>query len=267
MSRTEIFYRDAAGFRNEPLRWAWALGAVYNVYHGFPVDLPLDHETASRDVPEELDAARTYLPRDWGIEDRASLIASMVRLGRGGHRRPHRALVRRLCALPSQPWAGYEEADRERAANGDAEAHQRLWRMWAVERDILHCRTASLLAFDAARAAQLARNGLALGYLDEAETRGFVFDLAREVSASFATWEAYARDFLLGRTFWAGQPDDGTWEPVLGLLGTRPDSPWRHLPFAFPEDAASRAVTSADARDGPYWTLESAPVRAAAASS
>lgn len=263
MSDLPILYLDDPGYRAEPLRWAYALGAVYNVAHGFPVDLPVDPETAEGRFGGPLAEMRGFLSRDWSIEDRAGLVAAMEWLGREGHRRGHRALVRRLCALPGEAWREYEAADRERVQEGDEDARGRLWRLWAVERDLLRCRAAPFLAFDAARAAQLARNGYALGYLDRDEVRAYLFDLAREVSASFPNWEAYGADFVVGRAFWVGTHDPDAWDGIVGRLAVEDDSPWRRLPFGFPEDEDSRALTSVDSRDGPCWTLETAP-RAAA---
>ena len=82
-----ILYRDEAGYRNEPLRWAWALGALYNVYHEFPVDLPVDGETAARDYTAPTGTARLYLDRDWSVSDRAGLVGRLNELGRHGERR------------------------------------------------------------------------------------------------------------------------------------------------------------------------------------
>lgn len=254
-----FLYADEAGFRHEPLRWAWALGAVYNLHHHFPVDLPVDAETAARDFTEAVGSARLYLDSDWDITDRAGLVAQMIQLGRAGHRRSHRDLVRRLCALPGAAWEENSAKIRGWAEEGNARAVGDLWRMWAVHRDLMGCRTASFLAFDAARAAQLARCGHALGWLDANETRSFLFDLAREASGTFVSWHDYAADFEVGRAFWFGRPEADPWPPLLARLLSDARSPWTRLPFAFPEDAASRDVTSADTRDGPYWTLETAP--------
>lgn len=261
-----IVYLDEPGYRNEPLRWAWALGAVYNLSQGFPVDLPVDAETAAERFTQPVGSARLYLDRDWSIGDRAALVAQMIKLGRAGYRRTARALVRRLCSLPGAAWDENSAKVRAWAEDGHASAVQDLWRMWAAHRDLMGCRTASFLAFDAARAAQLARCGHALGWIDAAETRAFMFDLARETSATFESWRDYAHDFEVGRAFWFGAHETGTWPPLLARLLADQRSPWMHLPFAFPEDDASRAIGSADARGGPFWTLETAARASEAAS-
>ena len=254
-----LVFRDEAGFRQEPLRWAWALGAVYNLHHRFPVDLPVDADIAAREYTEQVGAARLYLDRDWEIGDRAALVARMSQLGRAGHRRGHRDLVRRLCSLPGTAWEENSAKARASVEDGNSRAQGELWRMWAVHRDLMGCRSASFLAFDAARAALLARCGHALGWLDAADTRAFMYDLARETSATFASWHDYARDLEVGRAFWLGRHETDTWPPLLAQLLSDPRSPWTRLPFVFPEDAASRDFGSADTRDGPYWTLETAP--------
>ena len=261
-----IVYVDEAAYRNEPLRWAWALGAVYNVHQGFPVDLPVDAETAAERFTEQVGNARLYLDRDWSIGDRASLVTQLRMLGRHGHRRHHRDLVRRLCALPSGAWDENSAKIRAWAEDGHANAIADLWRMWAIHRDLMGCRTASFFAFDTARAAQLVRCGHALGWLDAEETRGFVFDMARETSATFRSWQDYAHDFEVGRAFWFGRHEPETWPPLQARLLAEGRSPWTRLPFAFPEDDASRAIGSADTRDGPFWTLETLEIGPEAAS-
>ncbi|KMO14363.1 DUF1266 domain-containing protein [Methylobacterium indicum] len=264
MSEPPFLYLDDAGYRSEPLRWAYALGACYNLYHEYPVDLPVDPETAGRRFRGQRDRAEGWLRRDWSIEDRAGLVAAMGWLGRDGHRRDHRALVRRYCALPGRGWHEREAMLAEHAREGNEAAQAQLWRMGAVGRDLLGCRAANFLAFDAARAAQLARNGYVLGFLSLDEVRAYLFDLAREVSASFASWPDYGRDFVVGRAFWAGAHEAEPWDPLMRRLDTEIDSPWRRILFGFPEDETSRGVTSADTRDGPCWTLETAPVAARA---
>ena len=115
-------------------------------------------------------------------------------------------------------------------------------------------------------AALLARCGHALGWIAAAETRAFMFDLAREVSATFESWQDYAHDFEVGRAFWFGVHETEIWPPLLARLLADARSPWTRLPFVFPEDEASRAIGSADARSGPFWTLETLERRPDAAS-
>ena len=256
-----ILYLDEAGYRHEPLRWAWALGALYNLYHEFPVDLPLDAETAARDYTEPTGNARLYIDRDWGVSDRAGLVGKLNDLGRHGERRAQRHLVRRLCAYPGASWEEHEAQARAAYEQGNQGAAGYLWRMWAVHKELMGCRTASFLAFDAARAAQLARCGQALGWLSAEETRAYVYDLARETSATFTSWQDYAADFEVGRAFWAGRHEADTWPRLQAMLLADERSPWRRLPFAFPEDETSRAIGAADTRAGPCWPLEPAPHR------
>lgn len=235
-------------FASVEQRWAYAVGAPYHVGHGHPVD----------GLPEavEADGERAMLARDWGIDDRASLIEAMNHLGSEGHR--HRlALKLRYYAMIWRPAvASMREELRATIREGGDEAEEataNLWRLDAVQADLQGIRSSSLLAFDAARGIMLARDGLMLGWLEEDEAWAYILDVARDVRRSYASWTAFGDDFVLSRNVWAGNGDPDVFNTVVALLGRNAASPWRTLAW----DAGYLSVP-APVRTGAdlVWTLE-----------
>ena len=229
-------------------RWAYAVGAPYHVGHGRPVD----------GLPDAIDAdrERTMLERDWGIEDRASLIEAMNQLGSEGHR--HRlALKLRYYAMIWRPAvaAMREElrANIREGADDAGEAAANLWRLDAVQADRAGIRSSSLLAFDAARGIMLARDGLMLGWLEEDEAWAYMLEVGRDVQRGYASWAAFGADFVLSRNVWAGDGDPDVFDTVVALLGRDAASPWRTLAW----DTGGLSVP-APVRTGAelVWTLE-----------
>ena len=229
-------------------RWAYAVGAPYHVGHGHPVDgLP---------EPVNADSQRAMLARDWGIEDRVSLIEAMNHLGNEGHR--HRlALKLRYYAMIWRPAvASMREELRATIREGGDEAEDaaaNLWRLDSVQADLPGIRSSSLLAFDAARGIMLARDGLMLGWIGEDEAWSYMLEVARDVRRSYPSWAAFGADFVLSRNVWAGNGDPDVFDAVVKLLGREPASPWRTLVW----DAGDLAIP-APVRIGAdlVWTLE-----------
>ena len=229
-------------------RWAYAVGAPYHVGHGHPID----------GLPEAVDAddERAKLARDWGIDDRASLIEAMNHLGSEGHR--HRlALKLRYFAMIWRPAvASMREELRATIREGGDEAEEAtsdLWRLDAVQANLPGIRSSSLLAFDAARGIMLARDGLMLGWLQEDEAWAYMGEVARDVRRSYSSWAAFGADFVLSRNVWAGDGDPDVFDVVVAMLGRDAASPWRTLEW----DAGDLAVP-APVRVGAElaWTLE-----------
>ena len=234
--------------RKDERSWSWAVGAPYHFGHQMPIDGPDPQPSA--DVKERL---RTMLARDWGIEDRASLIKQLNALGLAGHRRGHIVLVQSYSLLPADSYQGMRERVAEKAKT-DADATAELFRLDAAYHDMAGVRGASFLAFDSARAVMLARSGYALGWLGEAELWVFVLQVGRAVRAGFSSWEAYGRDFMIGRQFWAGTAKPSMFDLLTTQLLQDARSPWRQLswdqgPKASPDDGGLPP-------DAPYWTSE-----------
>ena len=234
--------------RKDERSWSWAVAAPYHAGHQTPIDGPDPHPSA--EVKERL---RTMLSRDWGIEDRASLIQRLNALGESGHRRRHVPAVQGYSLLPADAYQRMRERFAEKAKS-DEDAAAELFRLDAAYHDMPGVRGASFLAFDAARAVMLARSGYSLGWLTEAETWTFVLQVGHAVQAGFASWEAYGRDYTLGRQFWAGTAQPSLFDRLVTQLLQETRSPWRQLRWDHgPKTAPDGAGLPPDA---PYWTNE-----------
>lgn len=236
--------------------WAHALGAVYHVAHRLPLDALLGPDSAA--ARERGGDMRAMLREWWGIEDRDELVRVLDRLGFEGHRRRHGARLRRYAAMFRPEVASLREelraATREGGEGAD-EARKELWRLDAVQADLRGLRSAPLLAFDAARAAMLARTGRLLGWLAEGEVLAYLLDVARDAGRTYRSWAEYAADYTLGREVWSGGEPDPEFDEAVEALLHDERSPWVTLPWARDDLAVPRPVRPLPA-DAPVWTLE-----------
>lgn len=248
--------RAADRLRDGARGWAYAVGAVYHVPHGFSVDgidpLPRD------------DFQQAMLERDWNIENREALIDQLNQLGAEGHRFGNVSRLRYYSMQWRPSVASMREElraqVRDAAADGDdgeddaGDAAANLWRLDAVQADLRGIRSSPLLAFDAARGVMLARAGLMLGWLGEEETWAYLIDLARDVQRTYPSWAAYGADFLLSRDVWRGNALPDGFDATVDLLTRDPASPWTTLPWDLPLHPPGIVRTVADRQ--PVWTLE-----------
>lgn len=157
------------------------------------------------------------LESGWGITDHASAMSSLAwLLGGGGHHAPYQQVRR---ALHAQDTAGLDRR------------HVKVVRQWEPQ-----VGEVGGLAFDLARAADIAAQGVALGYLSERQGRqvlGQCRQVARE--APFRDWTHYGRSFQAGAAFWNADPvrNRGYASAVDWLLSSD-DSPWRRDPWPPP---------------------------------
>jgi hypothetical protein len=97
-----------------------------------------------------------------------------------------------------------------------------------------------LLAWDLSRLIFLARDGYALGYIDENEAWKWIDSAAVVLRESYSSWHDLGSQFLVGRMFWGGVADASR----LYLEGDRargkllaPDGLWAGIPWP-PRSAA-----------------------------
>ena len=251
MSSPDLIFSKGPALAGERA-WAYALGAVYHVAHGFAVNAVL---------PEPQDGMhRDMLARDWGVNGRAELVECLNDLGAHGHRHRHGTQLRYYALLWRPAIASMREEYRAsiREDGSDAsEASKNLWRLDAVQSDRGGIRASPLLAFDAARAIMLARAGLMLGWLAEPEAWAYMLDVARNAQRTYRSWAAYGTDFILARDVWAGRRCGDIFDDVVTQLLSDPDSPWLQLAWEQPGLSVPRALHPAVLPDdAPVWTLE-----------
>ncbi|OLV16890.1 DUF1266 domain-containing protein [Deinococcus marmoris] len=164
------------------------------------------------------DELRRSLVEGWEITDQTSVMSSLAWLLDSGHRTPYQAVRQHL------------QADgRTSDLNKRLAAVVRKW-----EREVGEV---GGLAFDLARAVDIAAQGVALGYLSEAQ--GWrVLAQCRQVArdAAFRDWAHYGQSFRAGAEFWKsggvidGVRNKGYAQTVRWLLEDA-DSPWVRDPW------------------------------------
>ena len=164
------------------------------------------------------DELRSSLEEGWEITDHTSAMSSLAwLLGGGGHHAPYQEVRQSL-------QAGDEKALNRRLAT--------VVGRWEPEVGEI-----GGLAFDLARAADIAAQGVALGYLSEAQgwqMLGQCRRMARD--AGFRDWTHYGQSFLAGAEFWKsggvidGVRNRGYAQTVKWLLDD-PESPWLRDPW------------------------------------
>jgi len=164
------------------------------------------------------DELRASLEAGWDITDHASAMSSLAwLLGGGGHHAPYQQVRQSLQV------GNAKELDRRLAA---------VVGKWEPE-----VGEVGGLAFDLARAADIAGQGVALGYLSEAQgwrVLGQCRQMARE--AAFRDWAQYGQSFLAGAEFWkSGGVTDGLrnrgYAKTVKWLLEDTDSPWQREPW------------------------------------
>lgn len=159
------------------------------------------------------DELRQSLVEGWDITDHASAMSSLAWLLDSGHRAPYQAVRQHL-----QSGAGMGDLNKRLAA---------VVGKWEGE-----VGEVGGLAFDLARAADIAAQGVALGYLSEAQgwrVLGQCRQMARD--AAFRDWKHYGQSFRAGAEFWkSGGVIDGVrnkgYAQTVSWLLEDADSPW-----------------------------------------
>lgn len=165
------------------------------------------------------DELRQSLVEGWEITDHTSALSSLAWLLDSGHRAPYQTVRQHL-----QLGAGTSDELNKRLA-----AVVGKWESEVGE--------VGGLAFDLARAVDIAAQGVALGYLSEAQgwrVLGQCRQMARD--AAFRNWAHYGQSFRAGAEFWKsggvidGVRNKGYAQTVRWLLEDA-DSPWVRDPW------------------------------------
>ena len=143
---------------------------------------PLEYFYRLTPPDKHLKDQRETLESGWDVTDHASALSSMAWLLGGGHRSPY-AEVRQLTLEGHSP----PELKRELGV-------VRQWEAQVGE--------SGGLAFDLARAADVAAQAFALGYVSEKECWRILSQCRQMALDTFAGWEGYGLSFQAGAMFW-----------------------------------------------------------------
>lgn len=215
--------------------WALAASALQNAVNQDHHSLPGGWWAMSNAVA----AARDGLAEGWGVNDRGDLLRTLRWLKNEGHRQDFEAM-----------------AEHQRRANA---AQRALLNIAASLNPTISNRLAvvrqysgelgakGILAWDLDRYVFVCGRGYLAGYLTEEEFWWRVMPVARQLQATFSSWEELGRNHLIGRSFWSlrHQQGRGEWEAAYQNLLTNAASPWVRLPWNLPLTNTAGAVMAA----------------------
>ncbi|MBV2366815.1 DUF1266 domain-containing protein [Streptomonospora nanhaiensis] len=208
-------------------RWAAAVAAPFRVALAEPWD--------EVERPQLRRRYRRAFEREWGVVDRASLLAAVDRVWADLHSGGDCDLVVdfRAATLRGRLRSG---APEERVVGLTPD---QVGRLRAVTGADPASATVVIGAHQWWRSAQIIRlacGGATLEWLSGAETRALLRRAAADLQRRYPGWQQYAEAFHAGYLLWYGQRGPG-WERVwtaLGLLVADPASPWNLLPWDMP---------------------------------
>lgn len=233
--------REAPALRSQapdaPLsteRWAAAVAAPFRAAAAEPWDVVVRPNLRFR--------YRRMLSSEWGVTDRASLLAAVSALWEELHGHDSADLVIDLRAGTALPRGGGESAPRR----GVALTLEEVARLREVTGVDPNTQTVVIGAFEWWRSVHLVRlvcAGATLNWISPAETQAMLRRVASDLQRRYASWAELAQAFHAGYLLWRdGQryPEPDRLWTALGLLVHDPQSPWLLLPWDMPLE---RAVT------------------------
>jgi len=243
-------------------RWAAAVAAPFRVAVAEPWDVVVRPQLRRR--------YRKVLQAEWGVTDRAGLLAAVDRLWAELHSGPAADLVVDLrtgtarTRVPDGAPAGTEE---QRVLL----TPEQVVRMREVTGADDRAETVVIGAYEWWKSAHLVRlacGGATLDWLSQAETQNLLRRVASDLQRRYSGWQQLAEAFHAGYLLWhGGGPDEDVVDRVwvaLGLLNSAPDSPWNLLPWDMPlervpYEAPGSSAEAAGASDGRRGGSSSGP--------
>jgi Protein of unknown function (DUF1266) len=200
---------------------ALAFGAILDSQNGEPHSrlVPLVGPTE-----EEKSRDKVLLASWWDIHSRDELLGTLDKLqsGEDGQRRDYWDIRRRLLEGKME---NYLRIISEAAAEKNNPAG-----VFIVVTHLVPLRGATLpiTAWDFGRYINLCRWGVFCGWLTEQEAWDRIVPAARLLQASYASWDDFASDYLLGRNFWNPEmgSDNETVRYTVKLLSLPPNGLW-----------------------------------------
>lgn len=220
--------RPASGYTDAVRTHALAFGAILDVQNGEP------HSQLVR--PDERKEAETTTKESmaswWDIHSREELLGTLegLRSGENGQRYAYWNIRRRLLEgkMENYPRIIYE-------ASSDDDGRARAITV-ATHLGPLHGAALPITAWDFGRYINLCRWGYVCGWLTEQEAWDRIIPAARLLQASYASWDDYAADYLVGRNFWNPQAgaENETVRYIVTLLKLPPRGLWATIQWNEP---------------------------------
>ncbi|MFD0774774.1 DUF1266 domain-containing protein, partial [Streptomonospora algeriensis] len=208
-------------------RWAAAVAAPFRTALAEPWD--------EIERPQLRRRYRRALESEWGVVDRASLLAVVEQLWVELHSGDDADLHIDFAAatLRGRP---RPDSPRERVVRLSAEQVARLRAVTGAEDDAPTVVVAAHQWWRSAQIIRLACGGATLEWLSRVETQSLLRRTAADLQRRYASWQQLAEAFHAGYLLTYSQRGPGwerTWT-ALGLLAFEPASPWQRLPWDMP---------------------------------
>jgi hypothetical protein len=207
---------------------ALAFGAILDSQNGDPhsrLAPPMGPDERQKSETRERELLASY----WNIHNRGELLDTLdgLQSGSAGHRHAYWDIRRRLLEGRMENYlpviTGLSSAN-----NGGARAF-----IVATHLGPLRGATLPITAWDFGRYINLCRWGVLCGWITEAEAWDRILPAARLLQASYASWDDYAADYLLGRNFWSPESasENETIRYTVALLKLAPNGLWSTVPW------------------------------------
>jgi hypothetical protein len=167
---------------------------------------------------------RELLASSWDIHSREELLDTLdkIQSGEEGHRGAYWEIRRRLLEGKMENYLRVvSETPNEN--NGQVRAF-----IVATHLGPLRGATLPITAWDFGRYINLCRFGVLCSWITEQEAWDRIIPAARLLQASYASWDDYATDYLLGRNFWnpLAASENETLRYIVALLKLPPKGVW-----------------------------------------
>lgn len=208
-------------------RWAAAVAAPFRVALAEPWDLVVRPSLRYR--------YRRTLAAEWGVNDRASLLAAMDRLWQELQSGESADLVVDLRTATASVCPDRSDVPQRTLALSP----EQVARLRRVTGAAPETQTAVIGAYEWWKSAHLIRlacGGATLDWLSPVETHALLRRVAANLQRRYTSWQELAQAFHGGYLLWRGgraDDSDRVWT-ALGLLTTDPQSPWNLLPWDMP---------------------------------
>lgn len=181
-------------------------------------------------------AAKSYLKKDWEIDNVEAFDEIQAWLLETGHRQGFRALVNLVDQMSDQGLLTFAQEVQAgtRTLEDGVEPDEIIHRLRLIKEDAERLRMNGFLAWDLLRYLDNCRLGYLAGFMDQDEAESAMHAASQVLQSRFSSWRELADNFLLGREFWsirASREDGSLYRNAISQLFDDPESLWHEIPF------------------------------------
>ena len=205
---------------------ALAFNAILDARNEYLHSKLIPYRDLSKSFNETVTAKET-LSGSWGINSREELLAMLegIRTGEDGHRGDYWSIREKFLHTRIEEYGSL-------LYRGPVDTNRAF--VVAVHLGAPVGKALPITAWDFGRYINLSRFGFVTGWLGGKETWDLIMPVARMLQASYGSWDEFAADYLLGRTFWdpaRAQKENEEIRYTIKML-ERPDGGlWASIPW------------------------------------